>query len=724
MLKLGTRLFIIIEIISLGILSLYGAGFNNYINSYPINSPYTQEAAASNTLFTNFNQPPKHLDPARSYSSDEYIFVAQIYEPIYQYHYLLRPYQLEPLSAESVSEQYYQNLNKTVFTIKLKNNIRYQPHPAFIKDKNNNFVYHSLDQKILKNIDCLADFNYLDLSDSINTPNTRELIADDFAYQIKRLADPKNQSPIYGFMSRYIIGLDKLNAELADKRKSSNDMFLNLSEFKLEGVKVLDNNTFEIHINGKYPQFKYWLAMPFFSPLPWEVDKFYTQEVLKQKNISLDTYPVGTGPYMLTENNPNRRMVLAKNPYYQQGYYPSEGMPEDKEQGLMDKAGQKLPFIDNIVFSLERESIPIWSKFLQGYYDTAGISSDNFDQVIDIVNNNLELSPEMQEKNIKLLKTIEPSIFYWSFNMLDKTVGGYSEKQRKLRQAITIAFDIEEYIQIFRNGRGIVAHSPIPPGLTNDNSNTSFNQYIYKNKLDKKDLIYAKQLLNEAGYEDGIDVETGDPLVINFDAVSSGNPSEGAVYNWMREQFEKLNIKLNISVTQYNRFREKINSGTSQMFMWGWNADYPDPENFLFLFLCSQSKVNNNGENASNYCNKEYDDLFMKMQISDDENNKQTIISNMVAILQNDNPWIFGYYDELFQLKHSWMDISKPLAVGNNNIKYLSLDSAKRLSFQTFWNKPKLWPMVIFLVIFILLIVPVVISYYKKINTSFRKRLI
>ena len=51
------------------------------------------------------------------------------------------------------------------------------------------------------------------------------------------------------------------------------------------------------------------------------------------------------------------------------------------------------------------------------------------------------------------------------FNMLDPTVGGASERSRKLRQAIAIAVDYEEYISIFRNGRGVAAQGVIPPGI-------------------------------------------------------------------------------------------------------------------------------------------------------------------------------------------------------------------------------------------------------------------
>ena len=55
---------------------------------------------------------------------------------------------------------------------------------------------------------------------------------------------------------------------------------------------------------------------------------------------------------------------------------------------------------------------------------------------------------------------------YMGFNMLDPVVGGASERARKLRLAISIAIDQEEFISVFQNGRGVPAMHPIPPGIT------------------------------------------------------------------------------------------------------------------------------------------------------------------------------------------------------------------------------------------------------------------
>ena len=134
--------------------------------------------------------------------------------------------------------------------------------------------------------------------------------------------------------------------------------------------------------------------------------------------------------------------------------------------GLLADAGKPLPFVDAAVFSLEKETIPYWSKFLQGYYDSSGISSDSFDQAVQFsAGGDPQLTDSMREQDIHLITTVAASIWYVGFNMLDPVVGGLGEDRQKLRQALSIAFDYDEFISIFLNGRGIPAQGPIPPGI-------------------------------------------------------------------------------------------------------------------------------------------------------------------------------------------------------------------------------------------------------------------
>ena len=247
------------------------------------NNPYPAADGDRNILYSAFAERPKHLDPVQSYSSNEIMFTAQVYEPPLQYHYLKRPYELVPLSATKMPVVLYVDKNGrhlpdgidnekiayTIYEISIKPGIRYQPHPAFARNEQGKFLYHDLTAKDLAKVYKLNDFLHT---------GTRELTAEDFVFEIKRLAHPRLHSPIFGLMSDYIVGLKEYSTTLktaAKKqlRKQGKDAYLDLNNYALEGVQVVDSHTYRIKIKGKYPQFMYWLAMPFFAPIPWEADR-------------------------------------------------------------------------------------------------------------------------------------------------------------------------------------------------------------------------------------------------------------------------------------------------------------------------------------------------------------------------------------------------------------------------------------------------------------------
>jgi ABC-type transport system substrate-binding protein len=682
-----------------------------------LNNPYPEDEGEQAVLYESFSERPKHMDPAVAYSSNEYAFISQIYEPPFQYHYLKRPYQVVPLTATRMPEVIYLNQkgeklgqganNSDIafsdYVIEIQSGIKYQPHPALAKNFQGAYEYHQLDKAQIEAVTSLNDFK---------ATGSRELTAEDYVYQIKRLAHPKIQSPIAEIMKNYIVGFDDFSKQVKDKPKTA------VRDLPIEGATSLSRYQYRIRIKGKYPQFIYWLAMPFFSPMPWEADVFYGQPGLADKNITLDWFPVGTGPYLLSENNPNRRMILLKNPLFHLETYPSEGEPEDQQKGLLADAGKPLPFIDKVVFMLEKETIPYWTKFLQGYYDASGIASDSFDQAIQFTGSGgVALTPSLLEKGIQLQTSVTTSNFYMGFNMLDTTVGGATEQARKLRQAISIVVDYEEFISIFMNGRGVAAQGALPPGIYGfAEDKTGINPYVYDNqngKVQRKKIEAARQLMAEAGYAGGIDPKTKEALILYFDTTATSVDDRPRM-NWYRKQFEKLGIKLVIRATDYNRFQEKMRNGNAQLFFWGWNADYPDPENFFFLLYGPNSKVQHGGENAANYRNPEFDRLFEQMRNMDNSEQRYRIIQQMQEIVRHDAPWIFGFHPKNFSLFHSWYKNLKPNLMANNQLKYTRIDTAARAEKRQQWNNPVFWPLALVGGGFVLMLIPAVNAYRRR----------
>jgi ABC-type transport system substrate-binding protein len=699
------------------------------------NDPYPAEDRGRNILYAAFTDRPKHLDPAQSYTSDEYDIIQQIYEPPFQYHYLKRPYQLIPATATEVPHpRYYDERGRALppdadasrvayseYLIRIREGIRYQPHPAFAKDDKGEPLYLSLPESEVRSKYRLADFP---------KTGTRELTADDYVYEIKRLAHPRVVSPIYGHMTEYIVGLK----ELGDRLKSDNDAMMaehrqrfgpadrgapwvDLRSYELSGVKAVDRYTYRVRVRGKYPQFVYWLAMPFFAPMPWEADKFYSQRGMNDgRNLTLDWYPVGTGAYMLSENNPSSRMVLDANPNFHGELYPSEGEPGDAKAGLLADAGKPVPFVERIVLTREKESIPYWNKFLQGYYDSAGIGSDNFDQAVRIsVGGDAALTPEMESRGIRLRTSVAPTTFYLAFNFKDAVVGGPGERARKLRQAVSIAVDWEEFISIFQNGRGTPGMGPLPPGIFGHREDAAgYNPVVYdwdEGKPKRKPISAARKLLAEAGYPDGRDAKTGQPLVLYLDTTDRG-PDDASRLNWYRRQFAKIDVQVEIRSTDWNRFQEKIRSGNTQMFFLGWNADYPDPENFMFLLY--GPNASQDGENKARYASPVFDRLFDEMKNMENGPRRQAIIDQMVKIAREDAPWIWGFHPKDYALSHAWVTPAKPNKMARNTLKYARIDPDMRERRREEWNRPVAWPLGVILALLLLISAPAYLSYRRR----------
>lgn len=132
--------------------------------------------------------------------------------------------------------------------------------------------------------------------------------------------------------------------------------------------------------------------------------------------------------------------------------------------------------------------------------------------------------------------------------------------------------------------------------------------------------------------------------------------------------------------------------GAAQIFFWGWNADYPDAENFLFLFYGPNGKVKNEGENAANYESEAFDAAFREMRFLEDGPRRAELIDRMIRILQKDAPILFGYFPPGAAAYHAWVGNAKPSGMVQNSLQYLKVDEKTRVERLIEWNKPVLWP--------------------------------
>ncbi|MEK8050668.1 ABC transporter substrate-binding protein [Ideonella sp. DXS22W] len=689
------------------------------------NSPYPAGAERENTLFYSFDErSPRYLDPTASYSNPESAYTFQIYEPPYGYHYLKRPYTLIPKAAAAVAHPRYldkagqplpddapaDQIAESVYEVKIKPGIRYAPHPAFAQDAQGKYLYHT--DHVLTATELGDKRSPLAFAQQ----GTRELVADDFVYALKRHATTRIEAPVFAVFADYVIGLKDyaetikaadakllkgLPADLRDKP------FLDFRQFPLAGTTAVDKYTWRIRLKGKYPQWSYWMAMPFLAPVPWEADAFYAQPGMAENGLSLNQWPVGTGPYMMVDFVRDRRHVMKRNPNYRGEPYPCEGMPDDKAAGLLADCGKTMPFIDTLYVTIEKEQVPRKEKFRQGYLDVPEIERPEWGVILRAdADDSDQVKKLFEQRGFQLPLMTDISNWYLGFNMLDPVVGKgdtpeQQVKNRKLRQALAIAIDWEEgYGRIFKHKGGVAAHGPVPPGLFGSREgqpgfHNPVTHHLVDGKIVRRPIEDAKKLLAEAGYPDGRDATTGKPLVLNYDFQRAITPEFKSENDWMVKQFAKLGIQLEIRATDFNQYQDKTLKGKHQIFWGGWLADYPDAENFLFLTYGPLGRSKHQGDNYANYDNPEYDKLYRQLQALEDGPAKQAVIDQMVAMLQQDSPWAFGYFPWGGMAFQKWVHNGKPSIMIRDMAKYYRVDAQQRAQAQAEWNAPIRWPMVL-----------------------------
>jgi ABC-type transport system substrate-binding protein len=714
------------------------------------NNPNAGTRASDNVLYTAFlEKSPRHLDPTASYWNNETPFTFGIYEPPYGYHYLTRPYTLIPKAAEAVAVPRYVDkagkpladdapaelIAESVYDVRIKPGIRYQPHPAFALDEQGRHRYHTMKPGEIGERRSPLQFEH---------QGTRELVAEDYVYALKRHATTRITTPIAGIFAEYVVGLKDytklIKAEDAKLRQgldpaSLDKPFLDFRRWPLAGASAPEKHLLRIRIQGKYPQWKYWMAMPFVAPVPWEADAFYAQPGMAANGLSLDIWPVGTGAYMMVESVQDRRHVLARNPNYRGEPYPCEGSAQDKTDGHLADCGKPTPFIDRVVFLIEKEKVPLKSKFRQGYLDVPVIERTDYgvDFSVDMEDSD-DVRAEYTAKGMKFPKVVDLSSWFLGFNMLDPVVGNgstpeQSARNRKLRQALSIAIDWEEYTRIFPEEGGEVAMSPLPGGMFGSRHGTADGVNAVTHRADGQRLLRrplddARRLLAEAGYPGGRDAKTGQPLTLNYDFYAVPTPDRRPKLEWMVKQFAKIGVQLDIRATDNNQFQDKVRKGKHQVFWLGWLADYPDAENFLFLLYGPNGKTRSDGENTANYENPEFDRLFNQLKLADDGPAKQQLIDRMVAIVQDDAPWAFGYFPYASGAFQPWVKNGKPSILVKDMARYYRIDTAERERLQASWNAPVWWPVIVGLLALVAAVMVAVRSFRRRERTNARGEVI
>jgi ABC-type transport system substrate-binding protein len=568
------------------------------------------------------------LDPASAGEVSSSLAIARIYEGLLEYDYLTRPYKVIPLLAKSMPTISEDGLT---YTFKIRKGIYFQDDVCFPDGKG------------------------------------RELVAEDFIYSIKRVADVKNVSSGFWAFNKRIKGINDFHE--ASKLPEPTDY-----NMVVEGLHAVDSHTLQFTLNEPYPQLLYILAMHYSFAVPREAVEYYGKNIVN--------HPVGTGPYKLVEWKRNSRIEFVRNPKWAETgrveTYPTVGTPEQEAAGLLKDAGKSIPFIDHVVQYVIDDTTTSWMMFLSGQLSLSIISRDNWDAV---VTGDQQLNNALEERDISLISTPTLDLYYMGFNMDDPVVGAsddpeQNKRNRKLRQALSCAYDFDRMNQFF-NYRLHPLRGPIPEplaGCLKEPSPYSFN------------IEKAKKLLVEAGYPGGIDSKTGRRLELTLE-LGGADANTRQMMELLADMFQEIDVVINASYNTWPAFIEKMNRRQAQMFQLGWVADYPDAENFLQLFY---SKNESPGPNHANYRNAEIDRLYEQIRTMQDSPERTAIYEQMAGIIVEDSSWIFLYQPMDFGVVHSWVENYSSHAFPYGMGKYRRINSEVRHRWLESYSEEKL----------------------------------
>ena len=279
----------------------------------------------------------------------------------------------------------------------------------------------------------------------------RELVAADYAYSIKRLADPASKSPGWtGLEQAGISGLGKLRREAIDQKKPFD------YERPLPGLQLLDRYTLRFVLDAGRPRFAQWLASASTAAVAREVIEAHGE-------LSMQ-HPVGTGPFMLTEWRRASRIVLERNPLFRDLRYDAEPATDDVEgQAILARLkGRRLPMVDRVEVAIIDEKQPLWLAFLNGEADWVDLP----DGFTSVAMPGGKLAPHLARRGMRAERVVLPSTYYTLFNMEHPVVGGYTPERVALRRAVGLAIDVEREITLLRYGSAVAAQSPVAVHLS------------------------------------------------------------------------------------------------------------------------------------------------------------------------------------------------------------------------------------------------------------------
>ncbi len=573
------------------------------------------QAPAQKVFRYSFPAAETGFDPARINDLYSRIVTAHIFDGLYQFDPLARPFLVRPNVADGMPQH---SDDYRTWTVRLKPGIHFADDPVFQGKK-------------------------------------RELVAQDIVYSYKRFFDPETKSPVYsGLAEQGMLGLDELR-ERALKEKKPFDY-----DREVEGLRALDRYTVQFKLKEPRPRFIYTLAAgDLFGAVAREVIEAYAGKTME--------HPVGTGPFRLVQWRRSSQIVLERNPNFREMTYDAQPAADDAEgQAILAKLkGRRLPMIDRVEISIIEVQQPRWLAFLNEQFDLLPVPSE----FISMAAPNGKLAPNLAKRGVGLHRVVNPDRTLFYFNMEDPLVGGFEAPKVALRRAISLATNIErEIISVWR-GQAIPAQSVVAPGTWGYDPD-------YKTENSDYDPARAKALLDLYGYldRDGDgwrEQPDGSPLTLRY--ASQPDESSRAFDELWKKNMDALGLRLTFEKGQWPEQLKKARGGQLMIWQLGYSAANPDVQDGLGILYGPAS----GGQNLPRFRHERFDEIYRQMDGLPDGPERQALLRESQAIVTALMPMRYKVHRVLTDLTQPWIVGYRRPLYGSQFWQYIDIDTAR-----------------------------------------------
>jgi ABC-type transport system substrate-binding protein len=579
-----------------------------------IGAPMPGTAAERKVLRYAFPIAETGFDPAQVVDLYSRIVTAHIFEALYTYDHLARPFLIKPNTADGMPEH---TADFRTWTIRLKRGIHFDNDPAFDGKR-------------------------------------RELVAADYIYSLKRFFDPRWKSPAVATLSELkILGTNELRAAvLKDKRPFPYDV-------DIEGLQTLDRYTLQLRLSEPAPRLLQVLAG----------DDLYgavAREVVERYGDDIMAHPVGTGPFRLAEWRRSSRMVLERNPNYREKTYDAQPNADDAEgQAMLQRfRGRRLPMVDRVEVSVIEEAQPRWLSFLNRQQDLQERLPNEF---INIAAPNGTLAPNLARLGVQLYRVPASDVTLTLFSMEDPVVGGYAPEKVALRRAIALGLNVPKEIRLARKGQAVPAQSGLAPMTYGYSTGRHTENGEY-------DLARAKALLDTYGYVDRNgdgwrEAPDGAPLTL----VWATEPTQinRQLDELRRTDLSALGLRVEFRPAKWPENLKSARSGKLMLWSIGLSSAAPDGQ----PTFDGGASIHFGGQNLARFRNERFDQLYSRMSVMPDSPERLALFDEALKIMLAYQPYKYHVHRIHTDLAQPWLHGYRRPPYWNPWWQYVDIDA-------------------------------------------------